>query len=485
MWNSTMLKENAKSVLKSFYWTAFLASLIFILLTGGLSSGGGSSASASADLSEIMDDYSGEYSDDYSEDYSDEDLEDFFNEYYGEDYSGEQSQDGAEESTYDEFIEDFSQVFEDAVNDNDFSAVMGTVGAIILVGFLIGSAISLAYRIFFASPVTVGYNRFFLDGRMGFASIGTLFSQFTGGRYGATVKTMFMMELKLWLWSLPAVIGMFATIFLGIKGITNMESNGDLIDSVAGGVASILGTILLACLVYSLLLIPQMIKRYEYYLVPYLMAENPSISTARAFEISRNTMKGEKLRCFGLTLSFIGWFILGGMAGGILGTLLGGIFGGIAASAGMAFVYPYLYATLAEFYCCMREKALASGFAADYELNGVFGRASSGTPYPDQTVYTGGYGNMQSSVPSQSGQFYQPTTGNYNAAPQEKPPVDYTVGKMDEITFPDTNTVNTSDTASQEKPAPDYTVGQMDEIIFPEAETPNTNDDEYNGPEIQ
>lgn len=59
-----------------------------------------------------------------------------------------------------------------------------------------------------------------------------------------------------------------------------------------------------------LLIIPGIVKSYEYRMVPYLLADCPDLSTEDAFRISREMMDGEKMNAFILDLSFIGWKIL-------------------------------------------------------------------------------------------------------------------------------------------------------------------------------
>lgn len=98
--------------------------------------------------------------------------------------------------------------------------------------------------------------------------------------------------------------------------------------------------------------IPGFIKMYETILVPYLMSENPNLTWKRASAISKATMKGEKMKCFFLQLSFIGWFILGCMV----------FYVGIFA------VLPYFESTMAEFYACMRAKMIAAGITTEEEL---------------------------------------------------------------------------------------------------------------------
>ena len=86
------------------------------------------------------------------------------------------------------------------------------------------------------------------------------------------------------------------------------------------------------------------IKAYEYRMIPYLLADNPSMSQEEAFALSREMMKGQKWKTFVLDLSFIGWDILSIFTGGILS---------------MFYVQPYKMMTNAALY-----EALAYGTPA-------------------------------------------------------------------------------------------------------------------------
>lgn len=103
-----------------------------------------------------------------------------------------------------------------------------------------------------------------------------------------------------------------------------------------------------------LLVIPGIIKRYEYYMVPYLAAEYPEKDRKEIFMMSARMMKGNKLRTWVLELSFIGWFLLGALACGI----------------GILFVMPYMQATLAELYLSLKEKRLGIGRGSQSAVKG-------------------------------------------------------------------------------------------------------------------
>lgn len=173
--------------------------------------------------------------------------------------------------------------------------------------FLFFVVFSFFFNIFIGYPVLVGMNRFFMENRISGSKIERLFYVFKSGNYLNVVKTMFLMNLKIFLWSL-------------------------------------------------LFIIPGIIKSYEYYMVPYILSENPGISSKRAFEISKEMTNGEKFDIFWLGLSFFGWILLGTLACGI----------------GVLFVEPYLQTTFAELYQVMREKAHNNGFSDFNELPGFF-----------------------------------------------------------------------------------------------------------------
>ena len=83
-----------------------------------------------------------------------------------------------------------------------------------------------------------------------------------------------------------------------------------------------------------LLIIPGIIKMYEYRFVPYILAENPDLNHNRVLDLSREMTAGEKMNIFILDLSFLGWFILGALFFGI----------------GILFVQPYYDSVNAELY---------------------------------------------------------------------------------------------------------------------------------------
>lgn len=90
---------------------------------------------------------------------------------------------------------------------------------------------------------------------------------------------------------------------------------------------------------YLLLIIPGIIKTYAYSMTFYILAENKGMPVLEAITLSRKMMDGHKMDLFLLFLSFIGWFILVLITFGIAGI----------------WVYPYLNATLTNFYLSVKE----------------------------------------------------------------------------------------------------------------------------------
>ena len=105
---------------------------------------------------------------------------------------------------------------------------------------------------------------------------------------------------------------------------------------------------------FLLLVIPGIVKSYEYRMVPYILAENPRIGAKEAIQLSRRMTDGSKFSMFVLDLSFLGWILLGLLA----------------CFVGVLFVQPYVDMTMAELYIDLRKNALEKGLCvpADFAL---------------------------------------------------------------------------------------------------------------------
>lgn len=244
-WDRPTLKARGKQVLKGqgIYWTSVLVMLVYSLLGGGGGSSGGAAAS--------------------------------------------NQQNGSTSGGYDPQMQQFWDKY----------------AGYIAIGIIVAIIVGIAWSFFVANVLTVGKNRYFLDIRSGSGQFSTLFAGFRNGRYMGTVKSMFAMTIRVFLWGL-------------------------------------------------LFIIPGIIKSLEYWMVPYILAENPDIDPKRAMEISSRTTQGEKGNIFVLMLSFIGWMFLGAMACGV----------------GMFFVMPYVESTYAELFGALRYKAEKEGYCMPGEI---------------------------------------------------------------------------------------------------------------------
>lgn len=182
------------------------------------------------------------------------------------------------------------------------------------------SIMMLASHIFVYNPFLIGSNRFFMENRESKARLNRCLYAFRTGHLLHMCWVMFLVNLYTYLWAL-------------------------------------------------LLLIPGVVKHYEYAMVSYVLSENPSLSTDQAFAWSKELMYGEKWNAFILDLSFIGWilpslfmYILVEL--GYNGELLGlpfmawfPLFSFMSVVVWAFYVYPYRMATWAELYGALREKA--------------------------------------------------------------------------------------------------------------------------------
>ena len=66
-----------------------------------------------------------------------------------------------------------------------------------------------------------------------------------------------------------------------------------------------------------LLIVPGIIKSFEYSMAPYILAENKGMSALECIKKSREMTSGHKMDLFVLGLSFIGWMLLGYVTFGI------------------------------------------------------------------------------------------------------------------------------------------------------------------------
>ena len=105
---------------------------------------------------------------------------------------------------------------------------------------------------------------------------------------------------------------------------------------------------------WQLTIVGGVIKRYSYFLVPFIVAENPDIRPMQAIKLSRRMMNGHKWECFRLELSYAGWMALGYLTFGAVDVLWG---------------IPCRMAAYTEYYAALREAAKANGLEGATLLN--------------------------------------------------------------------------------------------------------------------
>lgn len=211
----------------------------------------------------------------------------------------------------DEYVDEY--YYDDEI-DQEFNNVLESFESIFMGGFfvlfigiiIVAALIGFVIKLLIVYPIEIGKNNFFMGIREEEKTLDSLIFVYKSGQLKNTIITMFMKGLFQTLWTL-------------------------------------------------LFIIPGIIKAYEYRMIPYILSENPEISRKRAFEISKQMMKGNKWNTFVLDLSFLGWQILSGLTIGILGIF---------------YVNPYVQGTNAELYAYLREDALKNGYVSSDELIG-------------------------------------------------------------------------------------------------------------------
>ena len=113
---------------------------------------------------------------------------------------------------------------------------------------------------------------------------------------------------------------------------------------------------------WMLTIVGGVIKHYSYFLVPFIVAENPDIKPREAVKLSRRMMDGHKWECFKLDLSFLGWDVLGFVTFGAVDAL---------------WTVPYRVAAYSEYYALLRQMAKEKGIEGAERLNDewLFARA--------------------------------------------------------------------------------------------------------------
>ncbi len=212
---------------------------------------------------------------------------------------------------------------------------------------------SIGVSLFLAFPLTVGLYFFYLRARTSQPHMKNLFFAFNERNYMTVVAAMAWQYLFTFLWSLIPAAGViiFATNALarslsGFYGyrpfaVGLVFTPGLVVAAVFCGVIVVAGMIIVV------------MKGIAYSMTPFILTDNPNIGYARALKLSIQMTDGQKWEIFMLSLSFIGW--------ALLGILL--------LFVGVLFLTPYILATYSELYLRLRDNALRSGLTTPQELN--------------------------------------------------------------------------------------------------------------------
>ena len=190
-----------------------------------------------------------------------------------------ESASGAREDAYEEAFEEFFEddEFEDFEVEMDSdsgldhvfnAALLGAAIGVIAIIVIVIIIVAILLDLFVNLPLEVGTARFFFKNQKTDAKVAEVAFAYDNCWKNIAV-TMFLRNLFTFLWSL-------------------------------------------------LLIIPGIVKAYEYRMIPYILAENPDMNREEVFALSKKMMDGEKWHAFVLDLSFIGWHILGAFTAGIL-----------------------------------------------------------------------------------------------------------------------------------------------------------------------
>lgn len=161
----------------------------------------------------------------------------------------------------------------------------------LLVLIVIGAiAFNLAWQLLVYNVFLVGQKKHFIEGAEGSYRLGSIVFLYKNKKWFSTSTKIFRMNVVIFLWSL-------------------------------------------------LFIIPGIIKMYEYFMVPYILADDPDMPFKEAMAKSSQMTSGKKMDIFVLGLSFIGWYLLGLLA----------------CCVGVIFVAPYVEATFAQLYVELRD----------------------------------------------------------------------------------------------------------------------------------
>lgn len=223
---------------------------------------------------------------------------------------------------------DSASSFADSIPNLTSTDIAGIIFiiSIIFAIFLVIFVLAFAFSLFVFCPLQIGCHRFFIRCENGTAALDDVVFAYSSC-YLNVVKTMFFYSLYLTLWTF-------------------------------------------------LFIIPGIIKGLEYRMIPYLIAENPNLSTKEAFALSKQMMDGEKWNAWVLDWSFFGWNLLSVFTCCILAVF---------------YVAPYQNLTNAQLYAVLKNKVPGYFGQNTYHSNPYAGNNGYSNPYSNGNSYNNPY----------------------------------------------------------------------------------------------
>lgn len=171
-----------------------------------------------------------------------------------------------------------------------YTLTKSQLAIIVVLVLIVGLVLIIVVGVFVSNMLRIGLVKFYTEARSGNYDINNLLFAYRNGYTKNSIVTMLMKDLSIILWAL-------------------------------------------------LLIIPGIIKAYELRFVPYILAEDPSLSREEVLSMSKSLTSGHKMDLFVLDLSFIGWKL----------------FDIITLGFGQFLTLPYYEATDAEVYAMLKE----------------------------------------------------------------------------------------------------------------------------------
>ncbi len=287
MWKRKELKDKAKKVVHKNYWTAIVVCFLIALFTGEF----GTSIVGVWQSEDTMDpNYVINKMEERVDEIPDEKIDEFFTQRNVKEALNETQIKVWEalDANLNSATKSQKYIFKVLDAITSFQLDQTKLGILLI----IGAILSFAFTILIADPLIVGGKNYFLKAREGEnPKVGVMAEVFRKEHWLNVAIIMFLRNIYNALWYLT-IIGGF-------------------------------------------------IKTYEYRMIPYILAENPTVERKEAFRLSKQMMKGNKWKTFILDLSFFGWNFLSVLTFGLLSIL---------------YVNPYNAATMAELYITLKNK---------------------------------------------------------------------------------------------------------------------------------